>query len=226
MPSSLSLLSAAFGAASAYTVTTSDRFMLKNIDPIVFPGEYSKSHMHSFFGSDAVTINTTTSAELQAGCSSTLNPNDYSVYCEFCSKPYNPTLTLIPGLQGCLHWFILAQQTTSNIRSLSIVSARTTSQLTPLRFPFLRTTGELLAARRQHHKATWRTLLVSRGSARETVASPQRTMLRSLWPHAARISRPFCFSTTALTKRLSSPPTLAPRTGTRPSSPPTAAPKA
>ncbi|KAF7536473.1 hypothetical protein G7054_g4510 [Neopestalotiopsis clavispora] len=81
MHSSNSLLwSAAFGAASAYTVTTSDRFMLKNIDPIVFPGQYDKSHMHSFFGSDAVTINTTTSAEVQAGCSSTQNPNDYSVY--------------------------------------------------------------------------------------------------------------------------------------------------
>jgi hypothetical protein len=83
MHSSNSLLwSAAFGAASAYTVTTSDRFMLKNIDPIVFPGQYDKSHMHSFFGSDAVTINTTTSAEVQAGCSSTQNPNDYSVYCK------------------------------------------------------------------------------------------------------------------------------------------------
>lgn len=83
MHSSNSLLwSAAFGVASAYTVTTSDRFMLKNIDPIVFPGQYDKSHMHSFFGSDAVTINTTTSAEVQAGCSSTQNPNDYSVYCK------------------------------------------------------------------------------------------------------------------------------------------------
>ncbi|KAK9418252.1 putative DUF1996 domain-containing protein [Seiridium unicorne] len=80
MQCSLLLLSAALGAANAYTITTSERFMLKNIDPIVFPGQYSKSHMHSFFGSDAVTINTTTSAELQAGCSSTENPNDYSVY--------------------------------------------------------------------------------------------------------------------------------------------------
>lgn len=80
MHSTFFFWSTAFGAASAYTVTTSDRFMLKNIDPIVFPGQYGKSHMHSFFGSDAVTINTTTSAELQAGCSSTENPNDYSVY--------------------------------------------------------------------------------------------------------------------------------------------------
>lgn len=61
--------------------------MNKNIDSIVFPGQYNKSHMHSFFGSDAVTINTTTSAELQQGCSSTGNPNDLSVYCEFPNGP-------------------------------------------------------------------------------------------------------------------------------------------
>lgn len=52
----------------------------KNIDPLVFPGSYTKSHMHSFFGSDAVTAHTTTSAELQAGCTNGENPNDLSVY--------------------------------------------------------------------------------------------------------------------------------------------------
>ncbi|KAH6871213.1 hypothetical protein B0T10DRAFT_466813 [Thelonectria olida] len=77
---SLSFILAGAGAASAYTITVLDRFMYKNIDPIVFPGEYGKSHMHSFFGSDAVTANTTTSAELQAGCSTAENPNDYSIY--------------------------------------------------------------------------------------------------------------------------------------------------
>jgi hypothetical protein len=39
--------------------------------------------MHSFFGSDAVTVNTTTSEELRAGCHTNDNPNDYSVYCMF-----------------------------------------------------------------------------------------------------------------------------------------------
>lgn len=67
-------------SVSAYTVTNAPRFMLKNIDPIVFPGQYV-SHMHSFFGSDAVTANTTTSKELQNGCSTAENPNDYSSYC-------------------------------------------------------------------------------------------------------------------------------------------------
>ncbi|KAJ4010946.1 hypothetical protein NW752_007515 [Fusarium irregulare] len=66
-------------AVNAYTVTNAPRFMLKNIDPIVFPGKYV-SHMHSFFGSDAVTVNTTTSKELQKGCSTAENPNDYSSY--------------------------------------------------------------------------------------------------------------------------------------------------
>jgi hypothetical protein len=69
------------GAAQAYTqVNVASPFMLKNIDPIVFPGEYSKSHLHSFFGSDAVTVNTKTSAELQKGCTNAENPNDLSVY--------------------------------------------------------------------------------------------------------------------------------------------------
>ncbi|TDZ18066.1 hypothetical protein Cob_v008828 [Colletotrichum orbiculare MAFF 240422] len=69
------------GAAQAYTqVNVASPFMTKNIDPIVFPGQYDKSHLHSFFGSDAVTVNTKTSAELQKGCTNAENPNDLSVY--------------------------------------------------------------------------------------------------------------------------------------------------
>lgn len=69
------------GLASAYTIVVLDQFMDKNIDPIVVPGEYS-SHMHTFFGSDAITVNTTTSKELQNGCSTAENPNDFSIYCK------------------------------------------------------------------------------------------------------------------------------------------------
>lgn len=88
MQSSLYLLvGLSAGLTQAYTVTTSELFMYKNIDPIIYPGQYDKSHMHSFFGSDAVTINTTTSAELQQGCSTTENPNDYSIYCTLQSHP-------------------------------------------------------------------------------------------------------------------------------------------
>ncbi|KAM0330604.1 hypothetical protein ACHAQA_003553 [Verticillium albo-atrum] len=76
---SLTLFLAGAGVANAYTVTNAELFMRKNIDPIVVPGQYN-SHMHSFFGSDTVTVNTTTSKELQAGCSSTVNPNDFSSY--------------------------------------------------------------------------------------------------------------------------------------------------
>ncbi|KAF5855192.1 hypothetical protein ETB97_009746, partial [Aspergillus alliaceus] len=72
-------LVAAAGLAHAYTVVVSEQFMMKNIDPIVLPGQY-KSLMHSFFRSDAVTINTNTSAELRASCSTAENPNDLSVY--------------------------------------------------------------------------------------------------------------------------------------------------
>ena len=80
LTSFLSFLAAA-GSAQAYTVTVVDQFMYKNIDPIVLPGKYS-SHMHTFFGSDAVNVNTTTSAELQAGCATAENPNDFSTYCK------------------------------------------------------------------------------------------------------------------------------------------------
>lgn len=68
------------GTITAFTDVVHKRFMLKNIDPIVFPGKY-KSHMHSFFGSDAVTKDLPTTAELQKGCPSGENPNDLSVYC-------------------------------------------------------------------------------------------------------------------------------------------------
>ncbi|CAP60890.1 uncharacterized protein PODANS_0_740, partial [Podospora anserina S mat+] len=74
------------------------RFMVKNIDPIVYPGQY-RSHMHSFFGSDAVTKDLPTTADLQKGCASGENPNDLSVYCE--TKIINiegiPTLYYVRG---------------------------------------------------------------------------------------------------------------------------------
>lgn len=66
---------------NAYTqLNVASPFMQKNIDPIVFPAQHDKSHLHSFYGSDAVTVNTKTSAELQKGCTNAENPNDLSVY--------------------------------------------------------------------------------------------------------------------------------------------------
>jgi hypothetical protein len=65
---------------TAYTDIRHKRFMLKNMDPIVSPGKY-KSHMHSFYGSDAVTKDLPTTEQLQKGCPSGENPNDLSVYC-------------------------------------------------------------------------------------------------------------------------------------------------
>ena len=82
MHHSPALLLASAGLASAFTNTQVKFFMRKNIDPIVMPGKY-ESHMHSFFGSDAVNVNMSTTAELQQGCSTAVNPNDLSVYCEF-----------------------------------------------------------------------------------------------------------------------------------------------
>lgn len=68
-------------AASAYTqVNLPTPFMNKNIDPIVFPGSFTKSHLHSFYGSDATTASTNTSAVLQSGCTNADNLNDLSVY--------------------------------------------------------------------------------------------------------------------------------------------------
>ncbi|KKY27426.1 putative short-chain dehydrogenase [Diplodia seriata] len=84
----ISLLSAV-SAANAYTVIVHDQFMRKNIDALVMPGQY-KSHMHSFFGSDAITKDKPTSAQLQQGCASGENPNDLSVY-------WVPTLYHVSG---------------------------------------------------------------------------------------------------------------------------------
>jgi len=69
------------GSAAALTDIEHKPFMRKNIDPIVSPGKYI-SHMHSFYGSDAVTKDLPTSEELQKGCPSGENPNDLSVYCK------------------------------------------------------------------------------------------------------------------------------------------------
>ncbi|KAK1469400.1 hypothetical protein CMEL01_01167 [Colletotrichum melonis] len=85
----LLLAAAAAGPAAAFTNTKVDFFMRKNIDPIVIPGQY-KSHMHSFFGSDAVRVNMSSTAELQKGCSTAQNPNDFSVY-------WIPTLYHVQG---------------------------------------------------------------------------------------------------------------------------------
>jgi len=77
------LLSSGLAVQSVYAYTqvnVPSPFMYKNIDPIVFPGEHAKSHLHSFFGSDSVTVDTTKSDELRAGCTNAENPNDLSVY--------------------------------------------------------------------------------------------------------------------------------------------------
>lgn len=84
MPSTTALTLLASGLASlasAYTqVNIGSPFMYKNIDPIVFPNKYGKSHLHSFFGSDAVTIGTKKSSTLREGCTNAENINDLSVY--------------------------------------------------------------------------------------------------------------------------------------------------
>ncbi|KAK0733019.1 hypothetical protein B0T26DRAFT_736111 [Lasiosphaeria miniovina] len=77
------------GTAAALTDIEHKRFMLKNIDPIVFPGKYV-SHMHSFYGSDVVTKDLPTTAQLQQGCPSGENPNDLSIY-------WAPTLYYVNG---------------------------------------------------------------------------------------------------------------------------------
>lgn len=77
------LLASGLAARTVYAYTqvnVPSPFMYKNIDPIVFPGEYDKSHLHSFFGSDSVTVDTKTSDELRQGCTNAENPNDLSVY--------------------------------------------------------------------------------------------------------------------------------------------------
>ncbi|KAK4222212.1 hypothetical protein QBC38DRAFT_519569 [Podospora fimiseda] len=89
MRSHLLLTVSLLGTTTAYTDIRHKRFMIKNIDPIVHPGLY-KSHMHSFFGSDAVTKDLPTTAQLQQGCPSGENPNDLSVY-------WIPTLYYVRG---------------------------------------------------------------------------------------------------------------------------------
>jgi hypothetical protein len=69
------------GTAAALTDIEHKPFMRKNMDPIVFPGKY-KSHMHSFYGSDAITKDLPTTEQLQQGCPSGENPNDLSIYCK------------------------------------------------------------------------------------------------------------------------------------------------
>ncbi|EPE25357.1 hypothetical protein GLAREA_01269 [Glarea lozoyensis ATCC 20868] len=77
------------GTAVALTDIEHKPFMRKNIDPIVSPGRYV-SHMHSFYGSDIITKDLPTTAELQKGCPSGENPNDLSIY-------WAPTLYYVKG---------------------------------------------------------------------------------------------------------------------------------
>lgn len=75
------VVSATIGAVSGYANVQVGSLFLKNIDPILSPGKYD-SHLHTFFGSDAITKDMPTSKQLQAGCTTAKNPNDMSVYCE------------------------------------------------------------------------------------------------------------------------------------------------
>ncbi|KAJ0426199.1 hypothetical protein BJY00DRAFT_307696 [Aspergillus carlsbadensis] len=86
---SLITILAGAGLASAWTELHHAPFMNKNVDAIVVPGTYT-SHMHTFFGSDAITNVLPTSSELQAGCYTGDNPNDLSVY-------WVPTLYHVSG---------------------------------------------------------------------------------------------------------------------------------
>ena len=79
------------GTAAALTDIEHKPFMRKNIDPLVSPGKYV-SHMHSFYGSDAITKDLPTTEDLQKGCPSGENPNDLSIYC------MAPALTTLPTL--------------------------------------------------------------------------------------------------------------------------------
>ncbi|KAI3551874.1 hypothetical protein CSPX01_00550 [Colletotrichum filicis] len=88
MRSILPLL-AGVSLSAAWTELHHEPFMNKNVDPIVVPGTYT-SHMHTFFGSDAVTNILPTSADLQKGCYSGQNANDLSVY-------WVPTLYYVDG---------------------------------------------------------------------------------------------------------------------------------
>ncbi|KFA56165.1 hypothetical protein S40293_00031 [Stachybotrys chartarum IBT 40293] len=101
---SLSLILAAASVAQAYTNIDCGFYMRKNIDPIVMPGEY-RSHMHSFFGSDAVTASTNTSEQLRQGCHTNSNPNDFSVYCKHAGAPWRTSTDLsgIPTLYAVVN---------------------------------------------------------------------------------------------------------------------------
>lgn len=84
-------LLAAAGTGQGYTMVNSGYIMRKNIDSIVQPGKYT-SHMHSFFGNDAVNATTSTTETLLSGCATNSNRNDLSVYCQF--YPQSPVYRL------------------------------------------------------------------------------------------------------------------------------------
>ncbi|KAF2004360.1 hypothetical protein P154DRAFT_426617 [Amniculicola lignicola CBS 123094] len=77
------------GPAAALTDIEHKPLFRKNMDPLVSPGKYV-SHMHSFYGSDAITKDLPTTKQLQAGCVSGENPNDASIY-------WAPTLYYVNG---------------------------------------------------------------------------------------------------------------------------------
>ncbi|KAF2013473.1 hypothetical protein BU24DRAFT_434508 [Aaosphaeria arxii CBS 175.79] len=77
------------GTAVALTDIEHKPFMRKNMDPLVSPGKFV-SHMHSFYGSDAITKDLPTTEQLQKGCPSGENPNDLSIY-------WAPTLYYVNG---------------------------------------------------------------------------------------------------------------------------------
>lgn len=81
MRSAILFLAAGAGVVSAWSELLHKTIMHKNIDAIVSPGQYV-SHMHTFFGSDAITNTMPSTEDLQQGCYSGENPNDFSAYCE------------------------------------------------------------------------------------------------------------------------------------------------
>ena len=80
------------GTALALTDIEHKPFMRKNMDPLVSPGKFV-SHMHSFYGSDAITKDLPTTEQLQKGCPSGENPNDLSIYCQYCIHFQSPQTT-------------------------------------------------------------------------------------------------------------------------------------
>ncbi|MBU4465517.1 MAG: DUF1996 domain-containing protein [Actinobacteria bacterium] len=74
--------SASAAADPSFSVACYPRGMAQN-DPIVFPGQAGKSHMHSFFGAKNVNENTTVGtllAESSSQCGSQFNTVDLSAY--------------------------------------------------------------------------------------------------------------------------------------------------